>query len=179
VLVQARHESHQSGFAAEYPRGLRWAAELRERVEGELLHQELRPFAPVVIGIGTNLLAHHAQPGLLAGVQIRPAKEPRLKARAQFGGALLTGLGEHHVSVLIDRDPLAGGRVDVVIDVQRQQPTRFVLLAGLLGDDDPAFGVIVIVAVVVGDAHEVEHRKHRLALGLAGATAAHLLVQDA
>ena len=38
AMLEARYKSHQSGFAAEYPRGLRRATQLREGVKGELLY---------------------------------------------------------------------------------------------------------------------------------------------
>ena len=62
--------------------------------------------------------------------------------------------------------------------VQGKQAPRLVLLAGLPGDNDTPFGVVVTVAVVVGDADEVEHRERGFVARLARAAPTHLLVQD-
>src|SRR5690606_27296200 len=70
------------------------------------------------------------------------------------------------------------GGVDVVVDVQRQQAARLVLLALCRIAHDATYGEVVVVAVVIRHADEVEHRERRLVARLARAAAAHLLVQD-
>ena len=86
--------------------------------------------------------------------------------------------GKDQVAVFVHRHPGTGVGVDVVVDIQGQQLARFAVRPGLALHDEPALAGCFVVTMEVGDADEVEHREDRLALGLARATAAHLLVQD-
>ena len=64
-------------------------AQLRERVEGELVERELGIVAHVVVSVGAKLIADHAQSRFLAGIEIGALQQPGFKARTEFGGALL------------------------------------------------------------------------------------------
>ena len=84
-------------------------------------------------------------------------------------------------ALLVERDPVARGGVDLVVDVEGQEAARLRRRRRRpLHDDEPAEQLLVVVAVEVGDADEVEHREAGLldVVGLARAAAAHLLVED-
>ena len=64
---------------------------------------------------------------------------------------------------LVDGDPFAGRRIDVVVDIEGQQCARLVFL-GLAWhlDDDAALAVSSSSPWIVGDADEVEHGERGL-----------------
>lgn len=83
--------------------------------------------------------------------------------------------------ILVQRDPVAGRGVNVIVDVQLQQPTWLTRASGGSGlDDDAARDVLVIVSVEVSDADEVEHGEARLVdvRRLPRSASAHLLIED-
>ena len=70
VFVQAADHFGQPLLAAKDAHRLRQAAELREGMEGELVERELGVGPDVVVGIRAELVADHAQPGLLTRTEV-------------------------------------------------------------------------------------------------------------
>ena len=69
------------------------------------------------LGIGSYLTTDHAKKVFLCGGKVGSRYQPCLKTRPKLIGFLFGYLRKDDVAVLIHRDPFAGGRVDMVVDI--------------------------------------------------------------
>ena len=107
-------------------------------------------------GIGFDLLLYEMQESELVGVEAMPAL-PCFQ-----GGAARLGNGFVRVhegpARLVDRHPFARIRVDLVVDIERQQATGLIRQARRVVDhNDSAFSWRLVIAMAQGHTGKVEH----------------------
>ena len=142
VVVQLAEDRFQPVVSAEQHGGLVEAAHIAERRVYEPIQLEAVPSASV----GLDLLANDAEPSHLLWREPRVIQEPCLETDAKLAGTGHRRIGPDFISVGIDRDPGARGRIDVVVNVDHEQRAglRRLRTWGLV-DDETTFPTALLV----------------------------------